>query len=69
MTVSADDRGRGGERIDDGFFRGLYRSGQERVYVGIRQVRHRKGGVARVMRNDIAGGQREHKISAAVSRR
>ena len=69
MSITARDGRRHGEGIEDGFFRGLDRGGDEWIDMTVGQVREGVGGFFWIVWNHIRGGKGQHEISAAVPRR
>ena len=67
MPITSHDSRGACERIQDRFFRGLHGGRDDGIEMGVRQLVEGKGQFSRVVRNDIAGGERQHEIPAPVA--
>ena len=68
MAVAPHHRRRHGQRVENGFFRGLDRRRNQWVQMRVGKVHLLKGRIFRIMRNDVPGREGQHEIAASVAR-
>ena len=68
MTVTACDRRRHGEGVENSLFSGFHRGGDERIQMSIGEMGHRIGLVFWIMGNDVCCREGQHKVATAMAR-
>ena len=68
MAVTAHDRRGHGQCVEDRFFRGFDRRGDQWVHVRVGEVHLLKRRLFGIVRNDVRRGEGQHEVAAAVAR-
>lgn len=67
MPIAACDGGGHGEGVENGFFGGFDRSGDEWIEMTVGKVCEVVSGFLRIVGNYVGGGKGQHEVAAAVA--